>query len=137
MNFFFFPKIVPFVRCEKILYSQTHHTTIRCIACRIPKATNVHSEYVVLSAFPLQQRLQECASVLHYMYVACIVSLLITVMKAGPVAWSADLRRALRHHWNNQKYVTGNIKFFKCKIVSLRNISNLGTHPQKCFPALL
>ena len=25
------------------------------IACRIPKATNTHSEYVTLFAFPLQQ----------------------------------------------------------------------------------
>jgi len=108
-----------------------------CIARKVPKATNVHSKYFVLIDYPLQQRLQECASALHYMYVACIVSLLITVMEAGPAAWSADLRGALRHHWNNQKYITGNIKFFKCKIISLRNISNLGTHPQKCAPALL
>ena len=32
------------------------------IACCIPKATDAHSEYVILIAFLLQQWLQECAS---------------------------------------------------------------------------
>jgi len=35
------------------------------IACWITKATNKHSEYVTLLAFPLQQRLQESPSVLR------------------------------------------------------------------------
>jgi hypothetical protein len=61
------------------------------IVCRIPKGTNAHLEYAVLIAFALQQRLQERASVLHYMYIACLVSLLITVMKTGPAVWSANL----------------------------------------------
>jgi hypothetical protein len=43
------------------------------IACWIPKATDTHSEHVILVAFPLQQWLQECASVLRYTYLACIV----------------------------------------------------------------
>ena len=38
-------------------------------ACWIPKATNTHSEYVTLIAFPQQQWLQEHASVLRYMYI--------------------------------------------------------------------
>jgi hypothetical protein len=36
------------------------------IACWIPKATNTHSEYVILIAFPLQQCLRERASMLPY-----------------------------------------------------------------------
>ena len=36
------------------------------IACCIPKATNTHSQYVILIAFPLQQWLQERASVFRY-----------------------------------------------------------------------
>jgi len=32
------------------------------IACRIPKATDTHSEYLLLIAFPLQKWLQERAS---------------------------------------------------------------------------
>jgi hypothetical protein len=43
------------------------------IACWIPEATNTHSQYVILIAFPLQQWLYQCASLLHYTYIACIV----------------------------------------------------------------
>ena len=41
--------------------------------CWIPKATNTLSEYVTLIAFPLQQRLHEHMSMLHYTYIACLV----------------------------------------------------------------
>jgi hypothetical protein len=34
-------------------------------ACCIPKATNTHSNYVTLIAFPLQQRLHKRASMLR------------------------------------------------------------------------
>ena len=40
------------------------------IAFRIPRATNTHSEYVILIAFPLQQWLHESASVLCHTYIA-------------------------------------------------------------------
>jgi hypothetical protein len=45
--------------------------TIWCIriACWIPKAKNTHSEYIILITFPLQQWLDERASVLSYMYI--------------------------------------------------------------------
>jgi hypothetical protein len=42
-------------------------------ACWITKATHTHSEYVILTAFPQQQRLRECAWVLRYTYIACLV----------------------------------------------------------------
>ena len=42
-------------------------------ACSIPKATNTHSEYVILIAFPLQQLLQERTSMLRYTYTAYVV----------------------------------------------------------------
>ena len=47
------------------------------IACWIPKATNMYSEYVILIAFPLQQRLHERASLLRYTYIACLVYLFV------------------------------------------------------------
>jgi hypothetical protein len=40
------------------------------IACRITKATNPHSKYVILIAFPLQQWMHERASMLRYTYIA-------------------------------------------------------------------
>ena len=43
------------------------------IACWIPKATNTHSQYVILIAFPQQQWLHERASLLRYTYIACPV----------------------------------------------------------------
>jgi len=39
----------------------------------IPKATNTHSEYVMLIAFPLQQWLHERASMLRCTYIASLV----------------------------------------------------------------
>ena len=36
-------------------------------------ATNTHAQYVILTAFPLQQWLQERASMLRYMYIGCLV----------------------------------------------------------------
>jgi len=44
-------------------------------ACGIPKATKTHSEYVILIAFPWQQKLHERASVLRDTYIDCIVEL--------------------------------------------------------------
>jgi len=40
------------------------------------EATKTHSEYVILFNFLLQRWLQECASVLRYTCIACLVSLL-------------------------------------------------------------
>jgi hypothetical protein len=51
-------------------------TTIWCmrIACWVSKGTKTHSEYVILTAFPLEQWLRESASMLRYKYIACLVS---------------------------------------------------------------
>ena len=43
------------------------------IACWIPKSTKIHSEYVILIAFPLQQWLHEHVSLLHYTFIACLL----------------------------------------------------------------
>jgi len=43
------------------------------IECWITKATNTHSENVILIAFLQQQWLHECASVLRYTYIAYLV----------------------------------------------------------------
>jgi len=40
-------------------------------ACWITKATNTHSEYVILTAFPWQQWLRESAPILRHPYTAC------------------------------------------------------------------
>jgi len=43
------------------------------IACWITKATDTHSEYVILIAFPLQRWLHERASMLRYTCIAFLV----------------------------------------------------------------
>jgi len=42
------------------------------IACWIPDITDTHSEYIILMAVPLQQRLHERASMLRYKYIVCL-----------------------------------------------------------------
>jgi hypothetical protein len=43
------------------------------IACWITMATNTHSEYIIIIAFPLQQWLRNRASMLRYTDIACHV----------------------------------------------------------------
>ena len=50
--------------------SRPHMTIWRMrISCWIPKATDTHSEYVTLIAFPLQQWLHESTSLSRYTYI--------------------------------------------------------------------
>ena len=60
---------------ENILQPGRPQLTIRRmrIAYWITKATNTHSEYVILTAFPPQQWLHERASMLRNTYTACLV----------------------------------------------------------------
>jgi len=65
-NFYLFPpKIVPFIRkCGKNIVERgrSQMTIWRMrIVCWIARAIDTHSEYVILTAFPLQQRLHERA----------------------------------------------------------------------------
>ena len=46
------------------------------IACWITKVTDTHSAHVILIAFPLQQWLYECASMLCRTYIVCLVLIL-------------------------------------------------------------
>ena len=57
---------------KDIVQPDRPQTTIRRmrLACWIPKATDAHSEYVTLIAFPLQQWIRERTSMLGYTYTA-------------------------------------------------------------------
>jgi len=44
------------------------------ISCWIHKTTKTHSEHVIFIAFPRGQWLEEGASVQHYTYIACLVT---------------------------------------------------------------
>ena len=62
--FFFENRAVCEIMWENIVQPDRPQKTIRRmrIACWTPKATNTHSEYVILTAFPLQQWLHESVS---------------------------------------------------------------------------
>jgi hypothetical protein len=47
------------------------------IGNRITEATDMHSDYVILIAFPLQQWLRERASLLRYTYITCLVMIFL------------------------------------------------------------
>jgi len=52
------------------------------VVCWITKATDAHSEYVILIAFPLQQGLHKCTSVLCYTSIAHLDSSIIDVLSS-------------------------------------------------------
>jgi len=45
------------------------------VAYWLPKATNTHSDYVILIVLPLEEWLHERGSFLRYRYIACRVTL--------------------------------------------------------------
>ena len=63
------------------------------IACWIPKATNTHSQYVILIVFPLQQQLHQRAPMLRYRYSACLAAVL-------RYTYSACLAAVLRYTYS-------------------------------------
>jgi hypothetical protein len=76
-----FPKIMPlWVNAEKCgrAGQATDGNIIgrMCFACWITKATDTHSEYVILIAFPRQQWLHVRASMLRSTYIASLVYIL-------------------------------------------------------------
>ena len=75
-----FSKIMLFIRCEKknVTAGQgTDNSMAQALLCWITKATNTHSEYVVLTASLLQQWLHDRALMLRYMYIVCVVAFVI------------------------------------------------------------
>jgi hypothetical protein len=63
-NFFFENRTIYKVMWKNVVDPDRIQMAVRPIrfACWITKATNVHPEYVILIAFPLQRWLQELAS---------------------------------------------------------------------------
>jgi hypothetical protein len=55
-SYHFLDNVETFGRAGQATQMTIWHT---CIACWIPKATNTYSEYVILTAFPLQQWLHK------------------------------------------------------------------------------
>ena len=69
------------------------------IACCIPKATDTHLYYVMFVVFPLQLWLHGHASVLRYMYIACLVVLSLYVVFSNNKAQMQGYRRNYVHRY--------------------------------------
>jgi hypothetical protein len=59
-------------------------------ACCITKATDTHSEYVTLIAFPRQQWSRERASMLRYTYMVCLVDYLSKRCMKYPLGFKGE-----------------------------------------------
>jgi hypothetical protein len=68
------------------------------VAFCIPKATNTHSENVILISLPLQQWLQECSSMLRYTYFGCTVYSVL-------VYFLAELRRIFDLESEHRRFI--------------------------------
>ena len=105
---------------------------MRC-ACRITKATNTHSQYVI--AFPLLQSSHERALVLRYTYIDCVVRVLHLRMVSSKalVTWTSTLSsheqqkgqmliKCFVHAWAVRKAVVCIDKYrVMCRITTLRS----------------
>ena len=84
-------------------------TRCMCSACWIPKATNTHSEYVILIAFQRHQWLREGASMLRYItYIACLVKFIVfwVLISCSFVHWYRRFGTRQYLHlqrWNNSE----------------------------------
>ena len=58
--------------------------------CRITKATDTHSEYVILISFARQQWSRERDTMLHYSYCACLVRVVASVTKPDRISLFSD-----------------------------------------------
>ena len=61
----------------------------------IPKATSTHTEYVILTAFPLQPWLHERSPLLRYTYIASVVTSCVSIASRASATLSKPVVRAL------------------------------------------
>ena len=73
----FFNHAVYEIMCKNIVEPGRLQMTVWCmhIACWLPNATNAHLDYVILTAFAWQQWLHKHASMLRYIYSACLIEI--------------------------------------------------------------
>jgi hypothetical protein len=81
-------------------------------ACWINKATDTHSEYRIISAFPLQQLLRQHASMLHHTCIAiffCKTTTIFVVKKVPPkdpiLTQIHQVRILMYPHWRLNPHI--------------------------------
>ena len=81
MNFFFQKPCVYEIMWKNIVQPGRPQMTTRhmSFSCCITNATNTHSEYITLIDFPLQQWLYEHTTLLLCTYIACVITINLTM----------------------------------------------------------
>jgi len=82
-QFFFFNCAIYDIMWKKVAERGKPQMTIWLmrIACWIHKATNTHTEYKILIAFPTATVVARMhASVIHYTYIACLVIIVLCIL---------------------------------------------------------
>jgi hypothetical protein len=120
-----------------------------------PKATNTHSDYAILTAFPREQWLHEHASMLRYTYIVSLVSYQVLFTSSaplclpnGPYVIHLDLI-ALTIGLFDEEYTSRNLllRNFLCPIITfylsgpsmraVRKVKNVWVYnPRSCFIVL-
>ena len=88
------------------------------IACWIPKDTNTPSEYVILTAFSLQQWLHEHASMVRYTYISCIVKLNLIHIPCNSliIKYLVQKNSTINNKWSFVSYVPSTC-FDLCNVI--------------------
>jgi len=104
-------------------------------ACWLPKATNTHSVYVILIAFPLQQQVHECAPMLRCTYIAVLSNLKFLLALAtllAPVALKTICSATCVWHEHNFSVVLAkacnNVKSYDAVRKNLKYNPSFVTH---------
>jgi len=93
---------------------QMTNWSIRIVCC-IHKTTNTHSEYIILIAFPLQQKLHQNASMSRYAYIAYHDnSKPNTKLKHGALGKCSEFPTKLVGYYNSHTVVTCQGTFRSC-----------------------
>jgi hypothetical protein len=74
------------------------------IACWIKKATETHSEHVIIIAFTRQQWLRERASMLRYTYITCLAIIWFCTMKVCAKTSTHFVLRVVRRFDPENRY---------------------------------
>jgi hypothetical protein len=149
-TFFIFENVAVYGKWENIAERSRPQMTIwrMRIACWIPKATNTHSEYVILIAFPLQQSLYERASMLRCTYVACPA--IFIIFSSTPNFWKWRHSRSIlqrnfvwicSHPQRQVRYISRPAHYVALRLFAfVRETSNAALHKFQicsCAPKFL
>ena len=94
-----------------------------CIGCWITKATDKHSEYIILIVLPGQQLLRKCTSILCYTtYMAYLIDdkfHILKILHSDDLLWN-------NIHLSNVLFIRAVRNYYLSKTYRIKNIGNSG-----------